>query len=187
MSCKDTRAQYWGIDPARQAFAAGPKSANFALRILPEEDIKDDQHRHECYTTYRLVDRLSIYRRHGPKTYRINFYGGEPYGRFADSDVSHLMNSADIVMSLLVKHDAVGTEGSEDRTAELFRSRLRLVSPKMPEREAEVCTAIMLGMTSEAIAIKLGISVNTILTYRKRAYGRLNISCQNELMRLILC
>ena len=63
-------------------------------------------------------------------------------------------------------------------------SGLRLL--KMPEREAEVCTAIMLGMTSEAIAIKLGISVNTILTYRKRAYGRLNISCQNELMRLIL-
>jgi DNA-binding CsgD family transcriptional regulator len=44
----------------------------------------------------------------------------------------------------------------------------------------------MLGMTSEAIGLKLGISVNTVLTYRKRAYGRLNISCQNELMRLIL-
>ena len=71
--------------------------------------------------------------------------------------------------------------------AELFRTKLKLISPKMPSREAEVCTAIMLGMTSEAIAIELGISVNTVLTYRKRAYGRLNISCQNELMRLILC
>ena len=36
------------------------------------------------------------------------------------------------------------------------------------------------------IGLKLGISVNTVLTYRKRAYGRLHISCQNELMRLIL-
>ena len=44
----------------------------------------------------------------------------------------------------------------------------------------------MLGMTSEAIGLKLGISVNTVLTYRKRAYGRLRISCQNELMRLVL-
>ena len=37
-----------------------------------------------------------------------------------------------------------------------------------------------------AIALHLGISVNTVLTYRKRAYGRLKISCQNELLRLIL-
>jgi DNA-binding CsgD family transcriptional regulator len=44
----------------------------------------------------------------------------------------------------------------------------------------------MSGMTPEAIALHLGISVNTVLTYRKRAYGRLKISCQNELLRLIL-
>ncbi len=56
----------------------------------------------------------------------------------------------------------------------------------MPLRETEVCAAIVQGMTSEAIALKLGISVNTVLTYRKRAYMRLGISCQNELLRFIL-
>ena len=37
----------------------------------------------------------------------------------------------------------------------------------------------------EAIASKLGIRLNTILTYRKRAYARLNISSQLELLRLV--
>jgi DNA-binding CsgD family transcriptional regulator len=179
--------QYWERDPANQPIATREQSRNYAVRIQPEEDIKDEDYRNECYTNHRLVDRLSITRRQGPKMYRINFYGGGRHGRFVDSDVNHMMNSADMVMSLLVKHDAAAVEESEDRTSESFLSRLQLISPKIPKREAEVCTSIMLGMTSEAIALKLGISVNTVLTYRKRAYGRLNISCQNELMRLILC
>jgi DNA-binding NarL/FixJ family response regulator len=98
--------------------------------------------------------------------------------------LDHMMESGDLLMSLLMKNDASGTPGA--MLPESFTDRLRLISPKIPRREAEVCTAIMLGMTSEAIALKLGISVNTVLTYRKRAYNRLNISCQNELMRLIL-
>ena len=40
-------------------------------------------------------------------------------------------------------------------------------------------------MSSEAIALTLGISVNTVLTYRKRAYTRLGICSQNELVRFI--
>ncbi|MGZ3408997.1 MAG: helix-turn-helix transcriptional regulator [Xanthobacteraceae bacterium] len=179
--------EYWNLDPANQAAQFCEKTTSLVLRIEPEEDIKDDHYRYECYTIYRLVDRLSIMQRNGRDIYRMNFYAGGRYGRFADSDIHQMMNSADILMSLLMRHAAAGIDDSEERTAEMFRNRLRLVSPKMPQREAEVCTAIMLGMTSEAIAIKLGISVNTVLTYRKRAYGRLNISCQNELMRLILC
>jgi DNA-binding CsgD family transcriptional regulator len=179
-------ARYWNLDPVNRA-VQGTRDNSFALRIVPEKDIEDAHYRNECYTAYRLVDRLSIVRRNGEKTYRINFYGGGRYGKFADSDVSHILNSADIVMSLLIKHDSAPIETTDERTAEMYRKKLRLVSPKMPSREAEVCTAIMLGMTSEAIAIELGISVNTVLTYRKRAYGRLKISCQNELMRLILC
>jgi LuxR family transcriptional regulator, activator of tox operons len=42
------------------------------------------------------------------------------------------------------------------------------------------------GMTSEGIGLQLKIGLNTVHAYRKRAYMRLNISSQNELMRLIL-
>jgi len=42
------------------------------------------------------------------------------------------------------------------------------------------------GLSSHVIALELGISINTVLTYRKRAYARLDISSQNELMQLLL-
>jgi LuxR family transcriptional regulator, activator of tox operons len=179
--------RYWDLDPANRTPSSVARNQSFGLRIVAEEDITDEHYRHECYTAYRLIERVSIVRRSETNLYRLNFYAGGRYGRFVDSDINHIMGSADLLLALLVKHDATGFEMNEERTAASFRARLRLVSPKMPQREAEVCTAIMLGMTSDAIALKLGISVNTVLTYRKRAYGRLNISCQNELMRLILC
>jgi len=34
--------------------------------------------------------------------------------------------------------------------------------------------------------LSLGLSINTVLTYRKRAYSRLGISTQNELVRLLI-
>jgi LuxR family transcriptional regulator, activator of tox operons len=74
----------------------------------------------------------------------------------------------------------------EKGTTSTFVERLCRIDPSLPPREAEVCGAIASGMTSEAIALTLGISVNTVLTYRKRAYMRLGVSSQNELMRLVL-
>ena len=50
---------------------------------------------------------------------------------------------------------------------------------------SHLCAAIAVGMNSEAIALTLGIRLNTVLTYRKRAYARLGICSQNELVRLI--
>ncbi len=175
-------ARYWDLDPANRTPLCR-KEDSVALRIAPDTDINDDLYRHDCYTSKHLVERFTLMQRRGEEIYRLNFYAG-PCGRFASSVVDHLMGSGDLLMSLVMKNDAATTRDAA--LPETFASRLGQVAPTMPQREAEVCTAIMLGMTSEAIALKLGISVNTVLTYRKRAYTRLNISCQNELMRLIL-
>lgn len=64
--------------------------------------------------------------------------------------------------------------------------RVVMACPTLPEREMEVCVAIAKGLSSEAMSIEWGISVNTVLTHRKRAYTRLNITSENELMRLVI-
>lgn len=179
-------AHYWRLDPAIGADELCNKNTNVGIRIAPDEDIDDVTYRHECYTAVHMMDRFTLMQRCGAEVYRVHFLTGGRYGRFAPADVDHIMNSADLLLSLIIKHDAAGLCTHDKLTQQVFQARLRLIEPSMPDREAEVCTAIMLGMTSEAIALKLGISVNTVLTYRKRAYGRLNISCQNELLRLIL-
>jgi DNA-binding CsgD family transcriptional regulator len=57
---------------------------------------------------------------------------------------------------------------------------------KLTSRERLVCLGILTGHTSESIALNLSISVNSVLTYRKRLYEKLGISSQNELFVRIL-
>jgi DNA-binding CsgD family transcriptional regulator len=46
--------------------------------------------------------------------------------------------------------------------------------------------SILQGLSSEAIAGQFGISLNSVLTYRRRAYQRLGITSQNELFSLVM-
>jgi DNA-binding CsgD family transcriptional regulator len=55
-------------------------------------------------------------------------------------------------------------------------------SVEMPRRELEVCSRILFGLTSPAIALDLHLCDTTIKTYRKRAYHRLSIGSERELL-----
>ena len=77
-------------------------------------------------------------------------------------------------------------EPARDGTLPAFRARLAAVAPSLSARERDVCALIASGLTSEGIALELGVGINTVLTYRKRAYARLGISSQNELMRILM-
>ena len=52
----------------------------------------------------------------------------------------------------------------------------------LPRREAEVSSRILYGMSSVGIALDLSVSEETVKTYRKRAYQRLAIGSERELL-----
>lgn len=52
----------------------------------------------------------------------------------------------------------------------------------LPKREVQVCARIVYGLSTLGISLDLGIGEETVMTYRKRIYSRLNISCQRELL-----
>nr|WP_052170984.1 helix-turn-helix transcriptional regulator [Massilia sp. JS1662] len=53
-------------------------------------------------------------------------------------------------------------------------------------RERQVCLEIMTGASTERAARRLGIGVNTVLTYRKRIYAKLGISSLAQLLLAVL-
>ncbi|MFI5011670.1 MAG: helix-turn-helix transcriptional regulator [Hyphomicrobiales bacterium] len=178
-------ASFWRLDPANCVDLSDGDVAGAALRICPS-DIDDASYRYQCYTSVRLQDRFTVMQRRGRETFRINFYQAARGRRISNWAIDNVMKSADLLIALLAKHDVAASPASGRLGPELFQERLSLLEPTMPMRETQVCAAIMLGMTSEAIALSLGISLNTVLTYRKRAYARLGISSQNELVHLVL-
>lgn len=52
----------------------------------------------------------------------------------------------------------------------------------LPAREAQVCARILFGLSSAGIALDLSVGEGTIKTYRKRAYERLEMGSERELL-----
>ena len=55
-------------------------------------------------------------------------------------------------------------------------------STGLPPREVEVCARVLFGLTSAGIAVDLYLCENTVKTYRKRAYHRLAVGSERELI-----
>ncbi|MFM0347822.1 helix-turn-helix transcriptional regulator [Paraburkholderia sp. RL17-347-BIC-D] len=106
----------------------------------------------------------------------------QPFGPEATKQLSAV---ADTLISAIAKHVSVLahrpnvkfalTDLSEIEKCLIARSDLR-------RREVEVCARIIVGLSAAGISLDLGVGEETVKTYRKRAYSRLNIGCERELL-----
>lgn len=183
LMAKKYLSSYWQMDPANCIDLRQMRlSSTVAVRLSSDEIAHDDYH-FDCYASADLVDRFSIIRAQDDEVVRLNFYRRSAIGKFRPTDTRSFDSSAEMLLALILKHNEILNPGSPPPARETVPTGARL---QLPRRESEVCMYIARGLSSRAIADKLGISVNTVLTYRKRIYTRLGISSQNELLRLML-
>ncbi|MDB5555217.1 MAG: hypothetical protein JWL86_5201 [Rhizobium sp.] len=179
-------SEYWDLDPANKVAASEPRVGEGATIRLQYEEIEDAAYRRDCYRQARLVDRFSLIKAYGKQLVRVNLYRDSTRGRFCDSDLTEISKLAGLLMQIVVKHDQLRPTLTDEDRLDAYRTKLRYCDPLLSDREIQICAEIVMGRTSEAIANKLGLSINTILTHRKRAYAKLEISSQNELSRIVL-
>ncbi|MGV6871954.1 response regulator transcription factor [Pseudochelatococcus sp. B33] len=90
-----------------------------------------------------------------------------------------------ILLTMLAKHINLARQKT-DLTPALASGKMiedcLLNATDLSRRESEVCSRILLGATTCEIAEELGIGKESVMTYRKRAYRRLSISSQRELL-----
>ena len=173
--------RYWRMDPVLAA-SPGESVRLFAIE-LAASDIEPTDYRTDCYTAVRLASRLSVCERRAGETMRLSFYRAQP---FAEGEAEAVLEGAALLLPMLWRQAAEGIPIHRSADRSLFAHRLARRAPALSTREREICALIATGVGSEGIALELGISRNTVLTYRKRAYARLRISSQNELLRLVL-
>jgi len=183
--------RYHHIDPNRKVLQARPAQQSSQLgkscmiARLERDQIKDHGYRQTCYIRPGLLDRYSIVVRDSARLHCLNLYRFKTSGHFRNHELKQLGRFAPILAALTAKQSMlVGTGGVKarvDQTREQVAQRLRALQIGLSKREIEVTTGILCGLTSEAIALDLGISLNTVLTYRKRAYAKAGVSSQNAL------
>lgn len=103
-------------------------------------------------------------------------------------DVTRWTDLARVLLPLVLLHlrltgdiacnTQVTSSDMEDRIASSF--------PQLTTRERQVCARSIIGVTAEGIALDLDIKQTSVLTYRRRAYARLNINSINQLSSMLI-
>jgi DNA-binding CsgD family transcriptional regulator len=137
----------------------------------------------------RIRDRLVVAGRSGDCTYSMSILR-EGRGGFTQAEIERVADSADVLISLLAKHAELTGTPSRDVAGVIsslpeIEACIAALSP-LTRREAEVCARILYGLTTTGIALDLGVSNETVKTFRKLAYRRLGIGSERELLQWYL-
>jgi len=149
----------------------------------PVGAIADAVWRTACYDSGGVVERLSIIRP-GPRAFIANGYRLAKSGPFGPCDIARLETHAALLMAALDRHEQI--DAAAPRLVDEADLAHSLMAPQfgLSVREAEISAAMMLGETQEQIADRKHISLGSVVTYRRRAYGKLGINNRRDLQRL---
>ncbi len=180
--------RYYRSDPNQAAWKGSCSDQDLHFRRLRPKQLTDENYRFHCFETPGLIDRLSIIASTRSFLYCINFYRCADTGPFSESEAQAVLGYAPVLAALSVKHDQVACKNPvvPDRVARVSElvQRLSTIQKRLTQRELEITARILIGMTSEAIALDLGITSSSVITYRRRAYAKLGIASQSELFSL---
>jgi len=178
---------FHAADPNRDALLDGEAAAGPILLPGFAPSMYSDSYRKLFFDNSGIVDKFAsaIWVDHA--CFYVNFYRIRSQGRFGIADAARLKQIAPAVSAAVARHFQEESPPKSD-PGDRLEALIATAKPfaHLTGRERQVCQRILSGLSSEAISAELGISLHSTLTYRKRAYEKLGISCQNELFGTVL-
>jgi DNA-binding CsgD family transcriptional regulator len=108
---------------------------------------------------------------------------------FHPGELDQLACMSETLVAAMAKHISVLAHRPNVATALTELSEIEncmAAHSELPRRELEVCARILYGISSIGISIDLGVGEESVKTYRKRAYQRLRIGSERELLHWYL-
>jgi DNA-binding CsgD family transcriptional regulator len=173
----------WKLDPAMTEAQRCVQGMATSLIHVDFSDVGYSNLRLRVYPHVR--DRLLVCGRSANGAFGLSVLRSDLHSPFADDAIQKLGQTAELLVALVGKHSDMGRSRPNLAVAltELpgIESCVAATSD-LPRREAEVCARILYGLSSVGISLDLSVSEETVKTYRKRAYQRLNIGSERELL-----
>lgn len=144
------------------------------------EEVANEAYRRLCYGETGIRERLSLLSLF-PDGYRVavSLYRNHSYADYAQKDFDWLSRHAGLIATAVMQHVQV-THGP--RVQDPLQRQLMAT---LSGRERELIAHVLSGKTSKEAAQQMGVSLTTALTYRYRAFQRLGIRSQRELVVLL--
>lgn len=173
---------FWKSDRRIAALTRATGPIPMVVRTSAAE-IADPAWREACYERGGVAERVSIVRAGNP-AFVANGYRLGGTAAFTAADLERIELHAPLLMAAVERHaHACSAGGQMLDEAGLAQSLLGLQCG-LSNREAEISAAMMLGETQEEIASRKQLSHGSVVTYRRRAYGKLGIENRRALLRL---
>jgi DNA-binding CsgD family transcriptional regulator len=179
-----------GSVAAMQAeWAAAQKAGSSVPRIVLHrqraDDIAHEQYRRVCYEQPQVAERLSVLALYeGRRWLSVNLYRGIEHGLFDDTALATVEAFAPLIVHAVRLHHT-GQAVRQDLTG-LLLARLVNRFPALTQRDRDVIAGLMHGLSSDALASRLGLTLASAQTYQKRVYRKLGVAGSRALLALLM-
>lgn len=176
---------YYQRDPLRD-LQLPSLSREICAKTITATEIDDTDYRERLFSSAGFVSKMSIIERMPDHALAVSFYRGREAGKFSSSDVTAITNQQSVLTAIVRRHLMIENRRKPDIRS-LTETIIGLKASKpLSNREAFVCAGVVLGYSNEALSLELDISIHSVITYRRRAYAKLNITSQNELFVMLI-
>lgn len=184
------RRDFWQADSTYLGLKNSLCGYGAAVSCLAAEQIDDLPFRRQLIDQQGLAGRALIVGERGGRLYGLSMFRRHAAGFFTADQHVAIGSMADLLVSVVAKHDEALSQrtqvmqmlSSVDRLEKAFAS----TGAHLTERECQVCARIVYGLSMKEIARDLGISPDSAVTYRKRAFLRLDVGDRAALLRRLL-
>ena len=185
--------RFYRLDGAQQAMQAHeaaarkapPQRPHIVLHRQAASDVPHPEYRQTCYALPQVAERLAILSLHeGRRWLSVNLYRGLEHGLFSDTEIATVQALAPLIVQAVRLH-YTGQVLSSDLMA-LMMDRLALRGPVLTPRDEDVVRGLLQGLSTQALAERLGLTPASAQTYTKRLYRKLGVSGHKELVAWLL-
>lgn len=176
---------FWQVDSFLMQTVQATQSEGFSLDWNSTSTTPERELREKIFRVARIGERIVLCGRIQEQTVGICLLRSDEQSGLASDDIRRLKDFSLILLSVIRKHIDVVHRCEPLRPLTSLSeivTTLHATEASLTQREIEVCSRIIFGIPAATIASQLGIVENTVVTYRKRAYDRLSIACQRELL-----
>jgi DNA-binding CsgD family transcriptional regulator len=179
-----------GLAAVMQAeWAAAQKAELEAPRILLHRqtgaDIAHAEYRKICYELPQVAERLAVLALYeGRRWMSVHLYRGTEHGPFDEAGIQVVEAFAPLIVQAVRLHHT-GLAVHQDLGGLLLARAVRRW-PQLTQRDSDVVMALMDGLDTAALAVRLGLTVSSAQTYCQRVYRKLGLAGQRELVAALL-
>ena len=184
------REHYYKSDPIGAVLSSVRSTERAATLRLRSHEVPDPEYRKDWIAEPQICERVSVMRRVDTKWLVLNCARSRQAGPFSREEIALIDLFGSFVIPLVARHEflfeTMGLSRNCGPSVQALEKRFEQLFSSLTQREREVCARTVMGMTAEAIALDLSIGRASVLTYRQRAYARLNVCSAYQLSTLIL-